>query len=80
MLIYVKVDPSVKGSSNGRSVRPGYKCVEGGAQDEKVLQVGNGEVKGCPVLRAGELHDEDLDDHHNLEGSRHQRPHRGCRE
>lgn len=74
----MKSDPSVKGPSDGRSVRPGCKRVEGGGQDEELLQVGNGDVKGCPVPRICDLQDEDLDDDHHLESSRHQRPHRGC--
>lgn len=77
-LIYVKVDPSVKCSSDSRSFRPGRNRVESGGQDKELLHVGNGEVKGCPVPSGGELQDEDLDDDHRLERSRHQGPHRGC--
>lgn len=77
-LIYVKVDPSVKCPSDSRSFRPGRNRVESGDQDEELLHVGNGEVKGCPVPSGRDLQDEDLDDEHSLERSRHQGPHRGC--
>lgn len=74
----MKVEPSVKGPGDGRGVRPGCKRVESSGQDQELLHVYNGDVEGCPGLIAGDLEDDDFDDDHDLEGSRHQCPHRGC--